>query len=40
MLEDVINAALMCYADGEIDGFTLDADGYRIPVGFAPSPPD
>lgn len=40
VLEDVINAALTCYADGKIDGFTLDADGYRIPVGFAPSPPD
>jgi hypothetical protein len=36
-LEDVINAVLACYADGKVGGFTLDADGHRIPVGFAPS---
>jgi hypothetical protein len=36
MLEDVINAVLACYADGKVGGFTLDADGHRIPVGFAP----
>lgn len=35
-LEDVINAVLACYADGKVGGFTLDADGHRIPVGFAP----
>lgn len=36
-LEDVINAVLACYADGKVGGFTLDADGHRIPVGFAPN---
>ena len=36
-LEDVITAVLACYADGKVGGFTLDADGHRIPVGFAPS---
>jgi hypothetical protein len=35
-LEEVINAVLACYADGKVAGFTLDADGHRIPVGFAP----
>jgi hypothetical protein len=37
VLADVINAALGCFADGKVNGFTLDADGHRIPVGFAPS---
>jgi hypothetical protein len=37
ILEQVINAALACYADGKVGGFTLDADGHRIPVGFAPN---
>jgi hypothetical protein len=36
-LEDVIDAVLACYADGKVGGFTLDADGHRIPVGFAPN---
>lgn len=36
-LENVINAVLACYADGKVGGFTLDADGHRVPVGFAPS---
>jgi hypothetical protein len=35
-LEDVIDAVLACYADGKVGGFTLDADGHRIPVGAAP----
>jgi hypothetical protein len=37
ILEEVVNAVLGCYADGKVGGFTLDADGHRIPVGFAPS---
>ena len=37
VLEEVISAVLGCFAAGEIGGFTLDADGHRIPVGFAPS---
>ncbi len=36
-LEQVINAVLACYADGKVGGFTLDADGHRIPVGYAPN---
>jgi hypothetical protein len=37
VLEEVVNAVLGCYADGKVGGFTLDADGHRIPVGFAPN---
>jgi hypothetical protein len=37
ILEEVVNAVLGCYADGKVGGFTLDADGHRIPVGFAPN---
>jgi hypothetical protein len=37
ILEEVVNAVLGCYADGKVGGFTLDADGHRIPVGYAPS---
>jgi hypothetical protein len=37
ILEEVVNAVLACYADGKVGGFTLDADGHRIPVGFAPN---
>jgi hypothetical protein len=36
LLEEVVNAVLGCYADGKVGGFTLDADGHRIPIGFAP----
>jgi hypothetical protein len=36
VLEEVVNAVLGCYADGKVGGFTLDADGHRIPIGFAP----